>query len=185
MKDGCHSRLESCCNSGVRGPQSRVPCLAHVDGHEADFLIDCAHSGQALIHGGRGLTRAAVKVGAHEDVSVRPGDCLDHPEVVSDAVEGRLERRQRVVCDKADHTFGPVPTHEEEGAVQRVEARPLKLRCVADVVKPCRSDDFGAAAVRDPAREFSRACGSPRTVLKQGSIAAQAVRSDGAGAGDE
>lgn len=185
MKGGCRSRLESRLNSGVRGPQARVPCLTHIDGHKADFLIDDAHSGQALIHGGRVLTRAAVKVGAHEDVSVRPGDCLDHPEVVSDAVEGRLERRQRVVCDEADHAFGPVPGHEEEGAVQRVEARPLKLRCVADVVKPCRGDDFGAAAVRDPAREFSCPGSAPGTVLKQSSIVAQDVRSDGAGAGDE
>lgn len=169
----------------MRGPQSRVPCLAHIDGHEADFLIDDAHSGQALIHGGRGLTRASVKVGGHEDVSIRPGDYLNHPEVVSDAVEGRLERRQRVVRDKADNTFGPVPGHEEEGAVQGVEARPLKLRRVADVVKPCRSYDFGAAAVGDPPRQFSRPGSAPGTVLKQGSVVAQDVRSDGPGAGDE
>ena len=90
-----------------------------------------------------------------------------------------------MVCDKADHTFGPVPGHEEEGAVQRVEACPLKLRCVADVVKPCRGDDFGAAAVGDPAREFSRPGSAPGTVLKQGSVVAQDVRSDSAGAGDE
>ena len=79
MKGGCHSRLESCLNSGVRGPQSRVARLPHVDGHQTELLIVDAHQREAFLHSGGRLTRTALEVGTHEDVGILPGDGLDDP----------------------------------------------------------------------------------------------------------